>query len=228
MAIPIRRYGQLHRPETAWRQLAVHAQPLTVAAGCGAVLEGHENYSGLERVGWDARIRTWEWRNQNPLPYHLATSHRYGLEKPAPAPRRSGTIISHRRRSNGAWQCAHRGLWRTCRLRQDGPLPAPFGLVSRTQIKRLRHIQQIAITPLSPAPPNLARLGGKPKFRLSVGRSVAQPGSALASGARGRRFESSRSDQFFRGLPINAALSEHPQYASCAITSWDCELPPPA
>jgi hypothetical protein len=23
--------------------------------------------------GWGARIRTWEWRNQNPLPYHLAT-----------------------------------------------------------------------------------------------------------------------------------------------------------
>ena len=27
----------------------------------------------IERVGWGARIRTWEWRNQNPLPYHLAT-----------------------------------------------------------------------------------------------------------------------------------------------------------
>src|ERR1043166_229608 len=26
--------------------------------------------------GWGARIRTWEWRNQNPLPYHLATPHR--------------------------------------------------------------------------------------------------------------------------------------------------------
>src|SRR5262249_17298858 len=25
------------------------------------------------RLGWGARIRTWEWRNQNPLPYHLAT-----------------------------------------------------------------------------------------------------------------------------------------------------------
>ena len=24
-------------------------------------------------TGWGARIRTWEWRNQNPLPYHLAT-----------------------------------------------------------------------------------------------------------------------------------------------------------
>ena len=30
---------------------------------------------------------------------------------------------------------------------------------------------------------------------LTVGRSVAQPGSALASGARGREFESPRSDQ---------------------------------
>ena len=25
---------------------------------------------------WGARIRTWEWRNQNPLPYHLATPQR--------------------------------------------------------------------------------------------------------------------------------------------------------
>jgi hypothetical protein len=24
-------------------------------------------------VGWGGRIRTSEWRNQNPLPYHLAT-----------------------------------------------------------------------------------------------------------------------------------------------------------
>ena len=27
-------------------------------------------------LGWDGGIRTPEWRNQNPLPYHLATSHR--------------------------------------------------------------------------------------------------------------------------------------------------------
>ena len=25
--------------------------------------------------GWGARIRTWEWRYQKPLPYHLATPH---------------------------------------------------------------------------------------------------------------------------------------------------------
>jgi hypothetical protein len=30
-----------------------------------------ESETGLG--GWGARIRTWEWRNQNPLPYHLAT-----------------------------------------------------------------------------------------------------------------------------------------------------------
>src|SRR5215470_2603369 len=28
------------------------------------------------KLGWGARIRTWEWRNQNPLPYHLATPQR--------------------------------------------------------------------------------------------------------------------------------------------------------
>src|SRR5262245_3277192 len=26
-------------------------------------------------AGWGARIRTWECRNQNPVPYHLATPH---------------------------------------------------------------------------------------------------------------------------------------------------------
>ena len=31
--------------------------------------------NGLRLFGWGARIRTWEWRNQNPLPYHLATPH---------------------------------------------------------------------------------------------------------------------------------------------------------
>jgi hypothetical protein len=30
---------------------------------------------GFEFAGWGARTRTWEWRNQNPLPYHLATPH---------------------------------------------------------------------------------------------------------------------------------------------------------
>src|SRR5438876_11845521 len=27
----------------------------------------------VEGDGWGARIRTWEWRIQSPLPYHLAT-----------------------------------------------------------------------------------------------------------------------------------------------------------
>ena len=64
---------------------------------------------------------------------------------------------------------------------------------------------------VSLAPPNPMRAGlDKPKFRLLVGRSVAQPGSALASGARGRRFESSRSDHsFYRlGVPPFDAFKE--------------------
>ena len=26
-------------------------------------------------IGWGTRIRTWEWRDQNPLPYRLAIPH---------------------------------------------------------------------------------------------------------------------------------------------------------
>ena len=31
------------------------------------------NFSELRRIGWGARIRTWECRYQKPMPYHLAT-----------------------------------------------------------------------------------------------------------------------------------------------------------
>jgi hypothetical protein len=31
-------------------------------------------------IGWGARIRTWAWRNQNPLPYRLATPQQSVLE----------------------------------------------------------------------------------------------------------------------------------------------------
>ena len=36
----------------------------------GAVRRPHSG-----SAGWGGRIRTSEWRNQNPLPYHLATPH---------------------------------------------------------------------------------------------------------------------------------------------------------
>ena len=29
----------------------------------------------FSKINWGARIRTWEWRDQNPLPYRLATPH---------------------------------------------------------------------------------------------------------------------------------------------------------
>src|SRR4029453_16857805 len=35
------------------------------------------------RFGWGARIRTWEWRYQKPLPYHLATPQRASIESSA-------------------------------------------------------------------------------------------------------------------------------------------------
>jgi hypothetical protein len=78
-----------------------------------------------------------------------------------------------------------------------------------------------------------------------VGRSVAQPGSALASGARGRRFKSSRSDQILPNtlkgtiLPLAQARevdvatlyqvsNTHPHAQSnfiSMISSWALPLP---
>ena len=70
-------------------------------------------------------------------------------------------------------------------------------------------------------PPSYGRrMCVKPRSR-SVGRSVAQPGSALASGARGRRFKSSRSDQSFQTFPDAPALEPQRPIAM----SWGAEFP---
>ena len=45
-----------------------------ITAELAAILNSLSKYMfELGKVGWGARDRTWEWRNQNPLPYRLAT-----------------------------------------------------------------------------------------------------------------------------------------------------------
>src|ERR1700726_4415906 len=38
-------------------------------------------------AGWGGRIRTSEWRDQNPLPYHLATPQHFKAQSTQSAPR---------------------------------------------------------------------------------------------------------------------------------------------
>ena len=52
---------------------SVHERAVQSRGGCEPPATGSTT-SG--RLGWGARIRTWEWRYQKPLPYHLATPHR--------------------------------------------------------------------------------------------------------------------------------------------------------
>ena len=51
------------------------ARPRSRASSCAEGGLRRAISSGFRRiwVGWGGRIRTCEWRNQNPLPYHLAT-----------------------------------------------------------------------------------------------------------------------------------------------------------
>ena len=60
--------------------------------------------------GWGARIRTWEWRNQNPLPYRLATPQRQPRPRAMP-----------RLRPIDARRVSHRTMRRSSGLRQAGP-----------------------------------------------------------------------------------------------------------
>src|SRR6185437_7922531 len=61
--------------------LLVFRTPRQSSAGemarAGAIFRRRHRTRHETRLGgWGARIRTWEWRNQNPLPYLLATPHR--------------------------------------------------------------------------------------------------------------------------------------------------------
>ena len=84
--------------------------------------------------GWGGRIRTSAWRNQNPLPYHLATPH-----CESEIARHHSDLRAGRQRLAASQACRYK--------------------------------------------------------RRRFHRSVAQPGSAPASGAGGRWFESTHSDQ---------------------------------
>ena len=56
------------RPAACWKSPASPAKAPWHGCGCRLYL------NRADKAGWDGRIRTSEWRNQNPLPYHLATS----------------------------------------------------------------------------------------------------------------------------------------------------------
>ena len=47
------------------------SKSVALPLGCAPAIKSTEITE--RNFGWGARIRTWEWRNQNPLPYHLAT-----------------------------------------------------------------------------------------------------------------------------------------------------------
>jgi hypothetical protein len=59
---------------------------------------GAMNRAAMELVGWGGRTRTSEWRNQNPLPYHLATPHQAGLLAPPRRADHSGRNVVDQRR----------------------------------------------------------------------------------------------------------------------------------
>src|SRR5208282_2623186 len=61
------------------RRVSAQAQRLPLAAltcrSIGSFPKIRKRPTETVLAGWGGRIRTSEWRNQNPLPYHLATPH---------------------------------------------------------------------------------------------------------------------------------------------------------
>jgi hypothetical protein len=61
----------LHQNETSTHHFLAVALKYFLT---GLLFDDRGNSAASSKTaGWGARIRTWEWRNQNPLPYHLAT-----------------------------------------------------------------------------------------------------------------------------------------------------------
>ena len=91
-----RHYFDLHavldiKHSAAWNADAIHPLVEGPAGGGAGHRRGRADAAGMRggvlpavsagvrpgmRVGWGGRDRTSEWRNQNPLPYRLATPHR--------------------------------------------------------------------------------------------------------------------------------------------------------
>ena len=95
--------------------------------------------------GWGARIRTWEWRNQNPLPYHLATPHRaVGLPirplGPVGRPHHSGVMSGDQRWRRAGYR-AERPDWEdVSSYRHPAPafcLSMSLRLSQRTRFSRM-------------------------------------------------------------------------------------------
>ena len=125
--------------------------------------------SESRRIGWDARIRTWEWRNQNPLPYHLATSQSR-LERPA----LRATAERHNSQSMmpGQWRAAMRaeGTVERC-IRVSRPHFCYTNATAFLPLREepawcLRERVGVAITPVPWRPLSRAPGWYKPKFRL--------------------------------------------------------------
>src|SRR5579885_2633583 len=73
------------RARGAWRRFLTGTYPAHRTANPETEKRANRFSVGAEgrflshwKPGWGARIRTWEWRIQSPLPYRLATPHRGG------------------------------------------------------------------------------------------------------------------------------------------------------
>ena len=138
--------------------------------------------------GWGGRIRTSVWRNQNPLPYHLATPQRSAAHGDAKRADHSVPV-------DGPQYAQQRNAPSGVDGKSIRPPTSRAGCVSECPLPGR---SCVAIRPAFPG------VGPWPSCR-----SVAQPGSAPRSGRGGRRFESSHSDHSIR-ISAQKAASGRP------------------
>ncbi len=99
-------------------------------------------------AGWGARIRTWVWRNQNPLPYHLATPHHATAPRPAwprrlgGRPERGGPYAVRPRLATalGWLDLGRGGIVFAARQRDEAPrrMDVRFGILGSEKVKLTR------------------------------------------------------------------------------------------
>lgn len=64
---------RVHRGGCSAKRAGVKYRAARAGSCWGEVQQAPTDSKTVPQIGWGARIRTWEWRYQKPLPYRLAT-----------------------------------------------------------------------------------------------------------------------------------------------------------
>src|SRR3989344_5165357 len=180
----------MRRAEERFAASTMISNSIKLSLLVNTIMLSKDTYSPLRpcpefrRFGWGARIRTWECRNQNPVPYRLATPQKHVLYIKTGAPGLLGAFSLRNPASLESQSSAPASLVRRGKGPPDlclfpaHPAPRPFGASALSALSKFVPDKFVLRTSLC-----FARAGQRryaPLSALAPGERV-EPGSLSAS-----------------------------------------------